>query len=109
MSKPETKPNHAAPSVTDPFEDCAREEAAYAKVAAEYARLHLGKVALVRGDEVIGVYNTADEAVLDGFKRFGDLKFLVPEIRDPKEPPPFISLIDLRDPSLRWLDRKEDA
>ncbi len=82
--------------------DFAREEAAYQKGKEQMVRDHLGKIALVRLDEVIGAFDTADEAFLEGFRRFGMVKMMVREIRDP-DGPDFISLVDINHPSFQRL------
>jgi len=83
--------------------DFSREEAAYEKVRERMVRDHPGKIALVHQDEVIGAFDTADEAFLEGFRRFGMVKMMLREIRDP-DGPDFISLVDINHPSFQRLD-----
>lgn len=83
--------------------DFSREEAAYQKVREQMVREHLGKIALVHKDEVIGAFDTADEALLEGYRRFGMVKMMFREIRDP-DGPDFISLVDVNHPSFRKLN-----
>ncbi len=45
----------------------------------------------------------ADEAFLEGFRRFGLVKMMLKEIRDP-DPPDFVSLVDIDHPSVQKLD-----
>jgi hypothetical protein len=78
-----------------------REEAAYKKEEARLVRDHVGKVALIHNDDVVGAFDTADEAFLEGCRRFGYVRMLVKEIRDPNEPPDFVSLVDLDHPSIK--------
>jgi hypothetical protein len=87
----------------DPPTDFSREQAAYEKVRAQMVRDHLGKIALIHQDEVIGAFDTSDEALLEGYRRFGMVKMMMKEIRDPDEPD-FVSLVDANHPSLRRLD-----
>jgi hypothetical protein len=84
--------------------DFSREEAAYAKEQERLVRDHLGQIALVHGDEVVGVFRTADEAIVAGMCRFGCVPLMVREIRDPKQPLDFISLVDFNDPSFKRID-----
>jgi hypothetical protein len=84
----------------DPPTDFSRELAAYEKERERLVRDHLGKIALVHQDEVIGAFPTADEAYLEGFRRFGDVKMMFKEIRDPDDPD-FISLVDINHPSFQ--------
>ena len=65
---------------------------------------YLGWWALVVGDEVVGVFRTAGEGCREAFRRFGEVKIMVKEIRDPNEPPDFMPLIDINHPSVRRLD-----
>jgi hypothetical protein len=84
----------------DPPIDFSRELAAYEKERERLVRDHLGKIALVYQDQVIGAFRTADEAHLEGFRRFGDVKMMLKEIRDPDDPD-FISLVDINHPSFQ--------
>jgi hypothetical protein len=92
-----------APGPNDPPEDLSREEAAYARERDRLVRDHLGKIALIVGDEVVGVYNTLDEGLFDCVTRFGVVKMVLKQICDPNEPPDFISLVDVNHPSVRRL------
>lgn len=88
----------------DPPSDFSRELAAYAKAENRLVREHLGWWALVYGDEVVGAFRTVGEACEEGYRRFGDVKVMVKEVRDPNEPPDFMPLIDINHPSVRRLD-----
>ena len=61
----------------------AQELATYERYRAELERDHMGKAALIRGDELIGVFKDFDAAVSEGFRRFGLEKFMAYEIGDP--------------------------
>jgi hypothetical protein len=87
----------------DPPLDLAREEAAYARERERLVRDHLGKIALIVGDEVIGVFSGPDEALLEGYRRFGLVRMVCRPIEDPEEPD-FISLVDITHPSFKRLD-----
>jgi hypothetical protein len=84
----------------DPPIDFSREEAAYQRERGRLVRDHLGKIALIRLDEVVGAFPSAGEAFLEGFRRFGTKKVMLREIRDPDEPD-FISLVDVTHPSFQ--------
>jgi hypothetical protein len=103
MSQHETRTEWQTLGPNDPPIDFAREEAAYERERERLIREHVGKVALIHGDEVVGVFATADEAILEGFHRFGTDRTVVKEIRDP-DGPDFISMIDLRHPSVKLLE-----
>ncbi len=87
----------------DPPTDFSREEAAYQRERERLVREHLDKIALIHEDEVVGAFDSADEALLEGFRRFGPVKMMMREIRDP-DLPDFISLVDINHPSIRRLD-----
>jgi len=51
----------------------------------EKARLLLeakGKFVLIKGNEIIGVYAAKEDALIEGYKRFGNTEFLVKEITE---------------------------
>lgn len=39
-----------------------------------------GKFVLIKGDEIIGIYTSQEDALAEGYKRFGNEEFLVKEI-----------------------------
>jgi hypothetical protein len=88
----------------DPPIDFAREMKAYQKEEERLVRDHLGKIVLVHGDEVVGAFDTADEAFLEGVRHFGYVRVMVKEIRDPNAPLDFVSLIDPNHPSSTPVD-----
>src|SRR5262249_14987272 len=88
----------------DPPVDFSREWAAYDKQQQHLVREHPGGIALIHGDELVGSFPTADEAYLEGFHRFGHVRMMLKEIRDPNGPPDFVSLIDVNHPSVKKLD-----
>ena len=75
-----------------------REEAAYKKEEERLVRDHLGKIALIHNDDVIGAFDTFDKALQEGCRRFGFVRMLFKEIRDPNEPPDYYPYVDFRDP-----------
>lgn len=107
MSQPETRvaadPGPVLPAPDEPPVDFAREEEAYGRELPRLVRDHLGKVALVHQDEVVGIYPTADEALSAGYRRFGYVRLMVKEIRAREEPPDFVSQVDVAHPSVRRL------
>jgi hypothetical protein len=90
------------PGPNDPPIDFSREEAAYERERERLVRDHLGKIALVHLDEVVGAFPTADEAILEGCRRFGWVKMMLKEIRDP-DPPDFVSLVDPTHPCCKRI------
>ena len=57
--------------------------------------LPLGRIVLIHGDELIGVFDTDAEAVREGTRRFGREPFLVRQVR--AEEPVFPILLSTRD------------
>lgn len=63
--------------------DFSREDAVYERHRAALERDHMGKVALVHEEELIGVFETLVEACEEGHRRFGLDRFMIREIGDP--------------------------
>jgi hypothetical protein len=61
----------------------ARERAAYERHRAELERRHPGKIALLCGDELLGVFATREEAAVTAFKRLGPRQCMTQEIGQP--------------------------
>jgi hypothetical protein len=62
-----------------------KEREYFSKHYAELLSRHLGKVVLVKGDELIGAFNTIEEALAEGARRFGLTPFLVREVTASEE------------------------
>lgn len=103
MSQQDT--NNAWPILDedDPPIDFTRENAVYEKERERLLREHLGKIALIREDELVGVFPTADEALHEGYRRFGLVKIMLKEIRG-SDLPDYIGHVDIPHPSFRKLD-----
>ena len=69
----------------DPYVDFSREEAAYERERARLVIEHLGRIALIHGDDVVGVFSTIDQAIWQGYQRFGNDQTMLKEIRDPEQ------------------------
>lgn len=50
-----------------------------------------GKFALVREGEVVGTYDTQNDAIQAGYEKFGNTAFLVKAITEMEEPERFVS------------------
>jgi len=87
----------------DPPLDLSRENAAYDNVREQLLRDHRGKIALIHGDEVVGVFATVGEALLEGYRRFGLVRMVPREIRD-DDGPEYIGPVDINHPSFKKLD-----
>jgi hypothetical protein len=87
----------------DPPLDLSRENAAFERERPRLVRDHLGKIALIHIDEVVGAYATYGEAMEEGYRRFGRARLLCRVITE-KDEPEFISHADLNHPSLRRID-----
>lgn len=51
----------------------------------DLVRVHPGKFVLIKGHELLGVFDTADAAVSEGARRFGADSFLVRQINASEE------------------------
>jgi hypothetical protein len=87
----------------DPPHDLSREEAAYQRQRERLVRNHLGHIALIHGDEVVGVYATLSEAETDGYGRFGNARLIFRSITETDEPE-FIPHVDITHPSFQRLE-----
>ncbi len=103
MKTPEIKDGWPVLEENDPPLDLSREEAAYQRERERLVRDHLGHVALIRGGEVVGVYPTGSEAIAEGYRRFGRVRFICRLITE-KDEPEFVPYIDINHPSVRRID-----
>lgn len=62
-----------------------RERQYFSKHHAELLARHLGKVVLIKDEELIGAFNTIEEALAEGARRFGLTPFLVREVTASEE------------------------
>jgi hypothetical protein len=83
--------------------ELSREEAAYQREKQRLVRDHLGKIALIRFDEVVGVYDDVNAAMIDAYKRFGRRRMILREITAHDEPA-YIANCDPNHPSVRRTD-----
>lgn len=58
-----------------------KERKFYKKKHPQLVKTSLGKFVVIKGDEIIGIFNTVEEALGEGARRFGLQSFLVREIR----------------------------
>src|SRR3974377_271877 len=86
-----------------PPPDLSREDAAFERERARLVRDHLGQIALIHGDEVVGVFPTASEAVLEGYRRFGLARLICRPITE-KDEDIFVPYADLDHPSMGKID-----
>jgi hypothetical protein len=62
-----------------------KELAFFAKMKPELLTNHKGKFALIRGEEFLGAYDSAENAYAEGVKRFGLEPFLVRKVSEQEE------------------------
>jgi hypothetical protein len=48
-------------------------------------KVHAGKFVLIKGNELLGVFDTPDTAISEGAKRFGSQSFLVRQVNPADE------------------------
>jgi hypothetical protein len=87
----------------DPPPDLSREKAAFERERARLVRDHLGKVAVIHGDDIVGVYDNANDAALDVLPRLGMVRLLFFEITE-RDEPVHIANVDVNHPSVRRID-----
>jgi hypothetical protein len=66
----------------------------FEKNRAEWLKRAPGKWALVKGEALVGTFDTAENAYIEGVRRFGNVTFLVKQIlaSDPVESSPALML-----------------
>lgn len=52
---------------------------------AEWLKIHPGKYVLVKDEELIGVFNIQQEALIEGARRFGTDSFLVRQVEESEQ------------------------
>ena len=87
----------------DPSPDLSREDAAFERKRARLLREHPGQVAVVLGDEVVGVYKDANVATIEARQRFGRARLVFYLIEERGEPE-WIANVDTTHPSFKPLD-----
>ena len=87
----------------DPPPDLSREEAAFEREWPRLVREHLGKIAAIHGDDIVGVYDNIDDAVVDTCSRLGRVRLIYIEITEGDETA-YIANVDVNHPSFKRLD-----
>jgi hypothetical protein len=87
----------------DPPPDLAREDAAFERERPRLVREHLGKIVAIHGDDIVGVYDNIDDAVLDSCARLERVRLVYRTIKELDEPE-WISNVDINHPSFKRLD-----
>ncbi len=82
--------------------DTSLEEAAYERERDRLVRDHLGKIAVIRYDEIVGIYDTLREATEDAHRRFGWGRMIFCLIEPPGDPE-YIPNVDIHHPSFKRL------
>ena len=86
MDKQEIKDKWPHLEENDPPLNLTRENAAFERERARLVRDHLGWIALIHGDEVVGAYPTFGAAFNAGVDRFGSVCFICRPITEKDEP-----------------------
>jgi hypothetical protein len=73
------------PRERDSAQPLAEELAFYESQKAELLMAHQGRFVLIRGAELVGVYDQRTEAYAEGLKRFGNTAFLIKQVL-PEDP-----------------------
>jgi hypothetical protein len=87
----------------DPSPDLSREDAAFERQRARLLREHPGKIAVVRGDDIVGVFDNYNEATFEAHRRFGRARMVFYLIVE-RDEPEWISNVDVNHPSFKRLD-----
>jgi hypothetical protein len=89
----------------DPPVDVTREEATFERERARLVPKHLGHIAVIHGDDIVGVYPGLYEAEVDAYGRFGNARLVFRLITE-KDEPEWVSNIDPNDPCVKWIDKQ---
>jgi hypothetical protein len=87
----------------DPSPDLSREDAAFERERPRLLREHPGKIAVVRGDDIVGVFEDLNEATLEAYRRFGRTRMVFYLIVE-RDEPEWIANVDVNHPSFKRLD-----
>ena len=87
----------------DPSPDVSREMAAYQRERPRLVRDHLGEIAVIHGDDLVGVYDNVDDAVIDSRTRLGRARMIYIEITASDEPD-YVANVDINHPSFKRID-----
>jgi hypothetical protein len=87
----------------DPPLDLTRENAAFEKERARLVRDHLGQIAVIHGDTIVGVYPRLYDAEIDAFRRFGNARLIFRLITEEDEPE-YNPHVDVSHPCVRRID-----
>jgi hypothetical protein len=75
----------------DPPPDLSREDAAFERERPRLVREHLGKIAVIHGDEVVGPFATLLEAETEAYRRFAINARLIFPLIPKKDEPEWVS------------------
>jgi hypothetical protein len=103
MNGPEIKDEWLHLEENDPPPDLSREDATFERERARLVRDHLGKIVCIHGDDIVGVYDNVDDAVLDSCTRLGDVRLIYRTIREHDETA-YIANVDTNHPSFGRID-----
>jgi hypothetical protein len=103
MKTPEIKDERPCFAENDPPLDLSRENAAFERERARLVRDHLGQIALIYGDEVVGAFPTAEEAIAEGYRRFGLVGLVCRPITE-RDEPEWVPYVDVNHPSVQRID-----
>jgi len=100
MNAQETQEGWPCLGENDPPLDLSREEAVYQRHCEHLRRDHLGEIALIYGDDLIGVFPTLGAAMDVAVPRFGWGRWICRPITE-RDEPIFIPHVDHNHPSFR--------
>lgn len=73
------------------IEQLARELETFEANRARLLGESLRKYVLIHGEELVGTYDTESDAIAEGYRRFGNVPFLVKRVTPVEEPADFLS------------------
>ena len=103
MKTDQTKDEWIVLEENDPPPDTSRENAAYERERPRLVREHLGKIAVIHGDDLVGVYDNVSEAVFDSCTRLGMVRMIYILITATDESD-YVANVDINHPSFQRID-----
>jgi hypothetical protein len=83
--------------------DLSLEDAAFERERPRLVRDHLGKIAVVRFNEVVGVFETLNDALIEAHRRFGWGRMVFRTITE-RDETEYIANVDVTHPSFKGRD-----
>ncbi|MBI1914315.1 MAG: hypothetical protein HYS12_06200 [Planctomycetes bacterium] len=103
MKTQEIKDERIVLGENDPPPDLSREDAAFERERPRLVREHLGKIAVIHLDEVVGTFATLAEAQQEAYRQFGSNARLIFRPITESDEEEYVSNVDINHPSVQRI------